>query len=80
MTNLPRRHRFQLPNGLAIFAAVLLLISSVVGFEGDQVMSSSGHETAPSTKIESAESDTVSNAANRKSRGLNLGLLLFRRG
>ena len=80
MTNPPLHHRFQLPNGLAIFAAVLLLISSVVGFEDDQVVNSSGHETASSAKIESAESDAVSNAANRKSRGLNLGLLLFRRG
>ena len=80
MTNLPRHHRFHLPNGLAIFAAVLLLISSVASFEDDQVMNSSGHETAPSTKIESVESGTVSNTSNRKSRGLNLGLLLFRRG
>ena len=76
MTNLPLRHRFHLPDGLAIFAAVLLLVSSVVGFEDGQVAHSSGHEAVSSTKVESIESDT----ANHKSRGLNLGLLLFRRG
>ena len=80
MTKLRPRHRFHLPNGMAIFAALLLLISSVVGFEVDQEAYPSGHEATASASVESTESDAINDAANHKSRGLNLGLLLFRRG
>jgi len=80
MTYRRLRHRFHLPNGLAIFAAVLLLVSSVVGFDNDQAAYSSGREATPSTKMESTESGGINDAATQKTRGLKLGLLLFRRG
>ena len=80
MMNLLPHHRFHIPNSLAIFAAILLLVSSIVGYEARQKVVSSGHETMTASKIENTENDNVNVASNNKSRGLNLGLLLFRRG
>ena len=76
MMNLLPHHRIQVPNSLAIFAALLLLISSVAGFESNQEAVSSGQET----KISAKADDTINNVVKSKSRGLKLGLLLFRRG
>jgi hypothetical protein len=76
MMNLLPHHRIQVPNSLAIFAALLLLISSVAGVESNQEAVSSGQETKVSAKAD----DTINNAVKSKSRGLKLGLLLFRRG
>ena len=76
MMNLLPHHRFQIPNGLAMFAALLLLISSVASFETSQEGYSSGQETTTTIK---ADSD-INDSAEHKSRGLKLGLLLFRRG
>jgi len=80
MMNLIRHHRFNIPNRLAMFAALLLLISSVVGFETQQEVHSSGQEIIPSAKVENAETNGVNDTLEHKSRSLNLGLLLFRRG
>ncbi len=80
MMNLIPHHRFHIPNSLAMFAALLLLVSSVVGFESTQDVYSSGQEIMPSTNLENTESDSTNDAAEHKSRSLNLGLLLFRRG
>ena len=80
MMNLLPHHRFHIPNGLAIFAAVLLLISSIVGFEARQKVYSPAQETLTTSKVDHAESGTLSDATKHKSRGLKLGLLLFRRG
>jgi hypothetical protein len=76
MMNLIPHHRIQIPNGLAMFAALLLLISSVTGFKTSQEGYSSGQETTTSIKAGSGIDDSAEN----KSRGLKLGLLLFRRG
>jgi len=76
MMNLLPHHRIQVPNSLAIFAALLLLISSVAGVESNQEGVSSGQETKVSAKAD----DTINNAVKSKSGGLKLGLLLFRRG
>ena len=76
MMNLLPHHRIQVPNSLAIFAALLLLISSVAGVESNQEAVSSGQETKVSAKAD----DTINNAVKSKSGGLKLGLLLFRRG
>ena len=92
--NLHPHNRFHIPNGLAIFAALLLLISSVVGFEASQEkvrpgigreaglgqLYSSNQEIMTPVKAESSESDNINDAVEHKRRGLNLGLLLFRRG
>ena len=80
MMNLHPHNRFHIPNGLAMFAALLLLISSVVGFEANQEVYSSGQEIMSSVKAKNAENDSINDAAEHKRRGLNLGLLLFRRG
>ena len=80
MMNLLPHHRLQIPNSLAIFAAVLLLVSSVVGFESKQKINSSGQEATTSMKVNTDASDSINESAEHKRRGLNLGLLLFRRG
>ena len=94
MMNLLPHHRFHIPNSLAIFAAVLLLVTSVVGFETNQEkvrpgtgreaglghIYSSDQEATPSTKVSTNTNDGINDSAEHKRRGLNLGLLLFRRG
>jgi len=80
MTNLLPHHRFHIPNSLAIFAAVLLLVTSVVGFETKQTINSSGQEATTSMKVNTDTDDSISDSVEHKRRGLNLGLLLFRRG
>jgi len=79
MLNLLPHRRLHIPHGLAIFAALLLIASSIVGYETSQGVYSSSHETRTSAKAENAENDRINDAVERKSRGLKLGLLLFRR-
>ena len=76
MLNLMPHNRIHIPNRLAIFAAVLLLISSFAGFDNDRSVHSVDAEATPSVKVDNSGSDTT----EHKRRGLNLGLLLFRRG
>ena len=80
MMNLIPHHRFHIPNTLAIFAAVLLLVTSVVGFETRQEVQSSGQDIITSVKAKSAEKSRISDTVQKKRPGLNLGLPLFRRG
>ena len=80
MMNLVPHHRFHIPNGLAMTAALLLLISSVVGSETRHEVYSSDQNIMPSATIESTENSNANDTAQRSRRGLNLGLLLFRRG
>ena len=79
MLNLLPHHRLHIPHGLAIFAALLLIASSIVGYETSLGVYSSSQETRTSAKAVNAENDRVNDAVERKSRGLKLGLLLFRR-
>jgi hypothetical protein len=79
MLNLRPHRRLHIPNGLAIFAALLLIGSSIVGYETTQGVYSSSQETRTSAKVQNAENDRINDAVERKSRGLKLGLLLFRR-
>jgi len=79
MLNLLPHHRIHVPNTLAMFAALLLLVSSVTGFESYQEGYSSGPETASSPKVEATDGDSIDEAVENKRRTLNLGLLLFRR-
>jgi len=62
-----------------VFAAVLLLISAVVGYDNTQNGYSSSQETTSSTKIEVTGDENINDAVENKRRGLKLGLLLFRR-
>ena len=80
MMNLLPHHRIHIPNSLAIFAAILLIASSVAGFGTSQDAYSSGQEITPSANVKNADSKHVSDGIEKKTRGLNLGLLLFRRG
>jgi len=79
MLNLRPHRRLHIPNGLAIFAALLLIGSSIVGYETSQSVYSSSQETWTSAKAQNAENDRINDTVERKSRGLKLGLLLFRR-
>ena len=73
-------NRVHIPNTLAIFAVVLLLISSVTGVGSSQETNASGQQITNSVKVDSAGDGNISTSANKKPRGLKLGLLLFRRG
>lgn len=79
MMNLIHHHRLHVPNTLAVFAAVLLLISVAVGYDNTRDGYSSSQETTSSTKIEVSGDENISDAIENKGRGLKLGLLLFRR-
>ena len=79
MTHLLPNHRIRIPNGLAVAAALVLLASSVVGYESSQEIQSSDQGIAPTSNVDSSDNDGVNDAAEHKRRGLNLGLLLFRR-
>jgi len=76
MTNLRKHHRIQIPNSLAMFAVLLLIISTVAGVETNKEAVTSGQESRVSVKAD----DTSKNVVKSKSSGLKLGLLLFRRG
>ena len=75
MMNLRSNQRTKVPNSLAFFAFLLLLISAATGFETTQETISSGQETHISAK-----SDSINQTTKTKSPGLSLGLMLFRRG
>ncbi|MGB5486346.1 MAG: hypothetical protein WBN06_03040 [Lysobacterales bacterium] len=80
MINLRPTHRIQIPNSLAIFALLFLLISAVANFETRQEEVSSGQDTIISATAEDSGNDDLDTATKTRSGGLNLGLLLFRRG
>ena len=80
MLNLRPHHRIHIPNSLAVVAVLLLLIVSAANFVSVNDTVSPGQETSVSTNAEGAASDKVIKASGKKSRGLNLGLMLFRRG
>jgi hypothetical protein len=80
MLKLRPHHRIRIPNSLAVFAAMLLLISTVAGIDIRQSAVASGQESGIAVKAESAGANKASQVAEKKPRGLNLGLLLFRRG
>jgi hypothetical protein len=80
MLKLRPHHRIRIPNSLAVFAAVLLLISTVAGIDIRQNAVSSSQESGIPVKAESAGVNKANQVAEKKPRGLNLGLLLFRRG
>ena len=80
MMKLPLHRRLRIPNSLAMFAALLLLITSVTGFESNREVNPSAQETVNSAKTEDTGKHNVNDGVATKRRGLNLGFLLFRRG
>lgn len=80
MLNLRPHHRIHIPNSLAIVAVLLLLIASVANIEAVKDGISPGQESSISTNADGSARDNVINASGKKSNGLNLGLMLFRRG
>ena len=80
MLNLTPHNRFHVSNGLAVIAAVMLLISSVASFHSGSEIHSTAKEADSAVSTQSSDSDSMNDDVTSKSRGLNLGLLLFRRG
>ena len=80
MLNLRPHHRIHIPNSLAVMAVLLLLIVSAANFNSMKDTISAGQETSIPANAEGAAKENAINASEKKSRGLNLGLLLFRRG
>ena len=80
MMNLMPHHKFHIPNGLAMFAALLLLITSAIGFEANREAFSSGQESTSSVKVETDDNSNIDKTVGHKRHVLNLGSLLFRRG
>lgn len=71
----PLKHqRFQIPNGLAIVAAVVLVVSSIVGFDANREVHSSSQVAV---QTDSTGTDSISKTTEEKSRRLNIGSLLF---
>jgi len=80
MMNLRPHHRVHIPNTLAVIAVVLLLISSATGSDFHQETGASDQQSKYSINADNDGNESINNSASKKSRGLNLGLLLFRRG
>jgi hypothetical protein len=80
MLNLTPQHRIRIPDSVAVLAVLLLLVCSAAKIESGQEAISAGKESNIATKADSTGFDRVIDTAEKRSRGLNLGLLLFRRG
>jgi len=78
MIKLLKHSRIQIPNSLAIVAAFVLVVSSIVGFEGNRQFYSSAQDNGRTVQTDNAGTDSISNATGKKSRRLNIGSLLFR--
>lgn len=79
MLNLRPHHRIQIPDILAVIAVLLLLVSSAASINTDQNTLAAGQEATISVNAEAAANDGADSVTMKKPRGLNLGLLLFRR-
>ena len=79
MLNTAPHNRFHIPNGLAILAAVILLLSSAVSENTDSDIQASGTDSMASGQIESTDDRKLNDTAGHKRRGIKLGHLLFRR-
>ncbi len=78
MMKLELQNGLHIPNYLAAFAAIMLLLSSTAELESSGEVYSSGTELTPTSKTSTDDDDT--DTTEYKSVSLNLGLLLFRRG
>ena len=78
MLNLTPHHKVHVPNSLAALAAILLLVSSFASYAPESEIQSASVEATPATPVESTDQASISDSAEPKRRGLNLGSLLFR--
>ena len=80
MLNLRPHHRIHIPNSLAVVAVLLLLIGSAANFVSVNDGVFPGQASGISTNAEDTSNGNIINASAKKSKGINLGLRLFRRG
>jgi hypothetical protein len=80
MLNLRPHHRIHIPNSLAVVAVLLLLIVSAANFVSVNDGVSAGQASDIPASAEGASNGNAINASAKKSKGINLGLMLFRRG
>lgn len=80
MLTLIPHHRLRISNRVAIFAAVLLLVSSYAGYETQAEDFASGADSTPAANAVRADAQDVDETAEPQRRGLKLSLRLFRRG
>ena len=76
MLPLTRSHKFRIPNRLAIFAALLLVVTSLAGMGGSTINRDQGsglHAANPP-----AEMTATGNTKVRKNKGFKMSLFLFR--
>jgi|GEM_PF-3382515 len=81
MLNLTPHRRLQIPHGLAIFAAVLLIGSSVAGSNPNQDDLASVDQNEITIAAKNMENDinVIRDTVKHKSHVLKLGLQLFQR-
>lgn len=81
MLKLTPQRRLQIPHGLAIFAAVLLIGSSVAGIGASQNDLVAKTENEITVAAQSMEKDihVIGETVTKKSHALKLGLQLFQR-
>lgn len=80
MLNLTPQRRLRIPDSVAFLAVLFLLVCSAAKIETGQETVSAGQASSIATKADNAGIDRVIDTAEKRSRGLKLGLLLFRRG
>jgi len=76
MLPLTRSHKFRISNRLAIFAALLLVVTSLAGIGGSTITSDQG--TALHAASPPAEMTAAGNTQVRKNKGFKMSLFLFR--
>ena len=79
MMNLLPHHRLHITNGLAVFAAIMLLVTSAVGFGGSQDTNPASKNITATATVKTTDNTDMNSSMENKRRGLKLGLLLFRR-
>lgn len=83
MLKLIPRHRFQVPHGLAVVGALLLLVSTVTGFgttlSSQQTESAAAAPYVSSSEMETAQSaDAVPQPPVKQKQRFRINLFLFR--
>lgn len=76
-----RRNRKQIPNRLAIFASVMLLVSALAGMHDNQQKVSTGSADfaeQESTMLEQPAANNVTQQRASKKKGFKVSLFLFR--
>lgn len=81
MLHLLRRNRKRIPNRLAIFASLMLLVSALAGMHHNQqkaTMNSADFAEQESTMLEQPAANTLTQQRASKKKGFKVSLFLFR--